>query len=77
MADNQPSPVELPHAGWYILPTAEAFLGLVQPRDKEPARVRFDLGDGRTLDIPLSPNALARLSDEIRPLLPPLSAQSQ
>jgi hypothetical protein len=43
------------------LPVADAFLGLFHSQGTETIRVRFSLGRGKLLDLPMSAEVLANL----------------
>jgi len=62
-------PLDLQQAGWYVLPLAERCVALAPPLGLEVARLRFDLGADRVLDLPLSPQSLAELARALAPLI--------
>ncbi len=61
--------VALDEAGWYVLPLAERCVALAPPLGGEVARLRFDLGADRVVDLPLSPQSLAELARALGPIL--------
>jgi len=62
-------PLDLDAAGWYVLPVAERCVALAPPLGLEVARLRFDLGADRVVDLPLSPQSLAELARALGPIL--------
>jgi hypothetical protein len=59
----------LDEAGWYVLPVAKRCVALAPPLGTEVARLRFDLGADRVIDLPLSPQSLAELARALGPIL--------
>ncbi len=50
------------------LPILERFVGLFPPEGEETLRIRFALGHGKLLDLPLSAEALADLAQPLSAL---------
>lgn len=65
-----PTPIPIDRAGQYILPAAQRFLGWHPASGTEPGLLRFDLGNGRTLDLPLSREALSDTLEKLAFLKP-------
>jgi hypothetical protein len=62
-----PSPLVLVATCHYTSPIAEALLETIQDQGKGPAcTLRLDVGADRTLDVPLSAQALADLTKSLK-----------
>ena len=73
MPATGPVRLELAERGHYVSPIAEALLRLWFPEGTQKGCMRLDVGNGRTLEIPLSDHCLAQLSRALAPLVnPPL-----
>jgi hypothetical protein len=54
----------------YMLQGVREFVGVTLPADGLEARIRLNLDDAVTLDIPLSRNSLVALAHDLRGYLP-------
>ncbi len=67
---EEPRLVQLDDPGYYRLPIAREFVGLMPPRDGEAARIRLRLAHATTLDLPLTQDSLVALAHSLAYLLP-------
>ena len=72
MPHNDPTPLRLAANGRYSSPEVLSARVQFRPGDVLPARILLDLAPGSTLEIPLTPQALANLARELAPKVPPL-----
>jgi hypothetical protein len=63
---EEPKLVKLTGHGYHILPDVREYVGLIAPANKSPARLRFFLMGGTTVDVPVSRNTLVALQADLR-----------